>query len=145
MEINVRLATREDVKGIIDLCNEVFEENTTLDKALESYDQTCNDSNQIYLIGTVDGQIVAHAKATIIPTMYEGMGNYSIINHVCVKEEYRKHHFATKLLDEITKISKEKGCKNLSLWSKNFREAAHACYLNYGFEVVDAKFFEKEI
>jgi len=34
MEINVRLATREDVKGIIDLCNEVFEENTTLDKAL---------------------------------------------------------------------------------------------------------------
>ncbi len=49
------------------------------------------------------------------------------------------------MLDEISRICKERGCKKLALWSKNFRQPAHACYQKYGFEVVDAKFFEKEI
>lgn len=145
MKVEFRLASINDVEGIITLCNECFSENTSLEYALKSFKETENDPNQIYLVGLMDGQIIAHAKLTIIPTMYEEMNTYAILNHVCVKNEYRRHKIGTKLLNECYKICQERDCVCLELWSKNFRTAAHACYKNYGFDVMDAKFFTKEV
>ena len=144
-EVIFKKAELKDVDGIIQLCNECFEENTSLAYAKTIFEQTMHDPNQIYLIGIMDNQIVAHTKITIIPTIYENMNTYSIINHVCVKPEYRRHNIATKMLDEVTRICKEKNCKAIELWSNNFRVPAHALYKKYGFIVNDAKFFSKEI
>ncbi len=137
------LLKEEDLEEVILLCDEVFNEHTDLAYAKKVFEQTKNDPNQIYLVGKLNGKIVSHLKATIIPTIYEDMNTYAILNHVCVQESCRRHNIATKMLDEVSRICKEKGCKNLALWSKNFRIPAHACYQKYGFEVVDAKFFEK--
>ena len=104
-----------------------------------------DDKNQIYLIGSLDNKIIAHAKITIIPTIYEDMNTYAILNHVCVKEEYRRHHVGTKLLDECFKIAYKHNCKTVELWSKNFRVAAHGLYKKYGFDIMDAKFFTKNV
>ncbi len=145
MNINFRIATIDDVENIIDLCNECFNESTSYEFAKESFKKTMNDENQIYVVGFMDGKLIAHMKVTVIPTMYEGMETYAILNHVCVKPEYRRHSIATHMLDYVKKIAKEKNCIALELWSKNFRVPAHACYKNYGFEVVDAKFFSKSI
>jgi len=145
MEVKFRKATMDDVEAIIKLCNECFEENTSIDYAKKIYKETENDENQIYLVGIANDEIIAHTKITIIPTIYEKMNTYSILNHVCVKPEYRRHNIATKMLDECERISKEKNCVAMELWSNNFRQAAHACYKNYGFVVNDAKFFSKEI
>ena len=145
MEVIFRRATSEDIEGIITLCNECFEEETSLEYAKRIFEETKNDKNQIYLVGTIDDKIIAHTKITIIPTMYEKMNTYSIINHVCVKKEYRRHNIATIMLDEVTKICKEMNCKTIELWSNNFRQPAHACYKKYGFVVNDAKFFSKDI
>lgn len=145
LNILFRRATSEDVEAIVALCNECFFENTSLDYAKKSFEQTKNDPNQIYLVGIMDDKIIAHVKITVIPTMYEKMNTYSILNHVCVKEEYRRHNIATKMLDECTKISKEMGCVAMELWSNNTRIPAHACYKHYGFVVNDAKFFSKAI
>lgn len=145
MEMKFRIANYEDIRGIIDLCNECFNENTSYEYAEKVFKNTEDDPNQIYLVGLLDDKIVAHTKITIIPTMYENMNTYCILNHVCVKPEYRRHNIATQMLDECTRISKEHNCVKMKLWSMNFREAAHACYKNYGFNVDDAKFFSKEI
>lgn len=145
MNIEFRKATSKDVEGIVRLCNECFFEETSMEYAKEMFEKTKDDPNQIYLVGIMDNQIIAHTKITIIPTMYEKMNTYSILNHVCVKEEYRRHNIATKMLDECTKISKEMGCVCMELWSNNTRIPAHACYKKYGFVVNDAKFFSKEI
>lgn len=145
MEVSFRIATIDDVLEIIKLCNECFMEDTSIEYAKKIFDETKDDPNQIYLVGIVNSKIVAHTKITIIPTMYEKMNTYSIINHVCVKPEYRRHNIATKMLDEVTKICKEKNCKTIELWSNNFRVPAHECYKKYGFIVNDAKFFSKEI
>lgn len=144
-DVKFRIATYEDVPKIIELCNLCFEENTSLEYAEKLFKQTENDPNQIYLIGEIDGEVIAHTKITIIPTIYEKMNTYSIINHVCVKPDFRRHNIATLMLDEVTKICKEHNCKTIELWSRNFRIPAHACYLNYGFEVDDSKFFIKNI
>lgn len=145
MEITFKIAGREDIPGIIELCNESFDETTSLEYAYKIFDQAKDDQNQIYVIGIANDEIIAHAKITIIPTIYEKMNTYAILNHVCVKQEYRRHNIATKMLDYITEICKEKNCVCMELWSNNFRVPAHACYKNYGFIVNDAKFFSKEI
>ena len=143
--VNFSEVTLNDVEEIISLCNECFNENTSLEYAKESFLLTQNDGNDIYLKGVFDGKIIAHSKITIIHTMYEKMNTYAILNHVCVKPEYRRCGVATKMLDEITKICLKKGVKTLELWSNNVRVAAHACYKNYGFHLDDAGFFSKKI
>lgn len=145
MSVQFRIATLDDVEGIIQLCNECFGENTSLEYAQKIYSENENDVNQIYVIGIKDNEIIAHSKINIIPTIYEEMNTYAILNHVCVKPELRREHIGTKLLDECFKIAKEHNCKCIELWSKNFRQAAHGLYHKYGFDVVDAKFFSKNI
>ena len=145
MEVKFRKAVYDDVESIIKLCNECFFENTNIDYAKNVYTKTENDDNQIYIVGYLNDELVAHAKITIIPTMYEDMNTYSILNHVCVKEKYRRCNIGTRLLEECERISKMKNCSAMKLWSNNFRKPAHECYKNYGFIVNDAKFFSKEI
>lgn len=144
MEVSFKIATIDDVEAIITLCNECFNENTNIEYAKKVFLETEHDKNQIYLIGIVDGKVIAHSKITIIPTIYEDMNTYSILNHVCVKPDYRRHNIATKMLIECERISKENGCVVMELWSKNFRQPAHACYKKYGFVVNDAAFFQKQ-
>ena len=108
MKVEFKRATVEDVEGIIELCNECFNESNSIDYAKEIFLKTKEDENQIYVIGVVDNKIIAHTKITIIPTIYEKMNKYAILNHVCVKPEYRRHDIATKMLEECEKISKEK-------------------------------------
>lgn len=102
------------------------------------------DPHQIYVVGELEGQIVAHALVNVIPTIYEEMNTYAILNHVCVKPDVRRGGIGTGLLDYCFEIARGAGCKKVELWSKNFRVAAHGLYHKYGFEVLDAKFFEKE-
>lgn len=145
MEAKYRKATADDVEAIVELCNECFFENTSLDYAKKMFAESEKDENQIYVVGYIDDVIVSHAKITIIPTMYEDMNTYSILNHVCVRPEYRKHFIATKMLTVCERISKDHNCVKMELWSNNSRQPAHACYKNYGFVVEDAKFFSKVI
>ena len=145
MDVKFKIATSQDIEGIIELCNECFDENTNLEYAKKIYEDNKDDPNQIYLIGIIDNNIVAHTKISIIPTIYEDMNTYAILNHVCVKPEFRREHIGTKMLDECFRIAKEYDCKSIELWSKNFREAAHKLYHSYGFEIMDAKFFTKNI
>lgn len=145
MKIQFRIANENDLENIIPLCNECFNEETSMEYARKIFEETKNDPNQIYIVGELEGQVVAHSKITIIPTIYEKMNTYAILNHVCVKPEYRRHNIATHMLDYITTICKERHCKVIELWSNNVRAAAHACYKNYGFHLEEAGFFDKNI
>lgn len=145
MEVKFKQATFSDLQDIISLTNECFDEKTPIAYAEKIWRENEDDPKQIYINGYLDGALVAHAKITIIPTIYENMGTFAILNHVCVKPSARRNHLGTKLLDEAFRICKEHNVKAVELWSKNFREAAHALYQKYGFEVVDAKFFSCKI
>lgn len=144
-EVTFSIATHDDLAGMIDLTNRCFDETTPLEYAEKIWNETSDDPNQIYLNGWKDGKIVAHTKITIIPTIYEDMNTYAILNHVCVDPDVRRQHLGTKLLDEVFRICHEHNVKTVEFWSKNFREAAHALYKKYGFEIVDAKFFAKDV
>lgn len=145
MEVIFREMKKNDVPNVVELCNEVFKENTSLEYAKKMYKKTKRDKNSIYIVGEAEGKIVSHLKITIIETLYEEMNTYAILNHVGVKEDYRRHGIATKMLDYAFDICKKRNCKKVELWSNNVRTAAHACYYNYGFELDDAGFFSKYV
>lgn len=145
MNVIFRVANYDDIENIIDLCNMCFDESTDIDYAKKIFKENEHDKNQIYIVGEINGEIIAHCKINIIPTIYQKMNTYAILNHVCVNPKYRRHNIATKMLDECFKICKERKCVSVELWSMNFRVAAHACYKNYGFKVQDCKFFAKDI
>lgn len=145
MAIEFRIATAADLSDIIALTNECFDEHTSLEYAQKIWSENADDPRQIYLNGYLEDELVAHVKISIIPTIYEEMNTFAILNHVCVKPSVRRQHLGTKLLDETMRICRERGVKTIELWSKNFRVPAHALYHKYGFEVVDAKFFAKEL
>lgn len=133
MKVEFKRLTLDDIEEAINLCNDCFEEFTNLEYAKEVFNKTKDSSNNIYIIWIFNNEIVSHAKITIIDTIYENMGTYAILNHVCVKKDYRRHKIATKMLDEITKICLNNNCRSIKLWSKNTRTAAHLCYKKYGF------------
>lgn len=145
MNLSFNVATDEDIRGIIELCNLCFDEDTNMDYANKIWEETKNNPNDIYVVGKLDGKIVAHGKITVIKTIYENMNTYAILNHICVHPECRRNNIATKMLDYISQICKEKNCVCMELWSKNFRTAAHACYQNYGFIKDEAGFFSKDL
>lgn len=145
MKIKFKLAEVSDIKGLVDLCNECFEENTSHEKALKIFNETMHDPNQVYLIGIMDGKIVAHTRIAIVKTMFDGMDTFAILNHVCVKPDYRHHHIATHMLEVIKTICTQKGCCAIKLWSRNFRVPAHTCYKKFGFVADDATFFSLDI
>ncbi len=144
MKIKFRKALIDDVSAIVELCNECFNADTSVEEAKQLFNETVDDDNQIYLVGTVDDKVVAHTKLTIVPMMYNELKTYAVLNHVCVKPEYRRHNIATAMLSVCEKIAKKMNCDGMKLWSNNVRVPAHKCYLNYGFEIEDAKFFSKE-
>ncbi len=145
MEVTFREAKMEDLEGLIALCNECFSENTTIEYAREVFLQNMKDPNTIYLIGVTNGKIVAHTRISIVRTIFSDMNTFSILNHVCVKPEYRRHNLATKMLEIVEKVCLDQGCKSMKLWSNNVRVPAHKCYKKFGFILEEAGFFEKVI
>ena len=145
MEVTFKKASIEDVEGLVGLCNECFEENTSLEYAKDLFKKTESDPNNIYLIGIENGKVIAHTKITIIRTIFEDMNTYAILNHVCVKPEYRRHNLATRMLEIVEKICIDQDCKTIKLWSNNIRVPAHKCYKKFGFILKEAGFFDKEI
>lgn len=145
MKVEFKVMDSHELADTIELCNLCFDEKTNLEYAKKIFEQNKDDPNQIYIIGKLEDKIVAHLKITIIPTIYEDMNVYAILNHVCVHPDYRRHKLGTKLLDDAFKICKKMNCKKVELWSRNFRIAAHKLYLDYGFEIDDAKFFSKVV
>lgn len=53
MFVSFRIAKKEDIKDIIDLCNECFFENTSYEYANKVFDENVDDPNSIYLVGEI--------------------------------------------------------------------------------------------
>jgi len=143
MEIVFKEVELEDLEQTLDLCNRCFEEQNDIEYAKKIFLE--KGPNDIYINGICNGKVIAHTKLTIIKTMYKPMQTYAMINHLCVDPEFRRHHIATHLLDVVFKVAKDHNCVEVVLWSKNFRKAAHGCYKHYGFELLEAGFFSKEV
>ena len=117
MEVRFKIAEERDIEGIIQLCNACFNEDTPLEYAKAVFQKTKDTGRDFYIVGVVGEEVIAHAKITIVETMYQPMMTYAILNHVCVKPDYRRFKIATHMLTEIENVCKKKGCVKMELWT----------------------------
>lgn len=79
------------------------------------------------IIEDVNGQIIAG----ILSKMY--CWNCLYVDVLWVKEEYRKDGLGSKLLKEIEKVAKEKGCHLIHMDTFDFQ--AKDFYIKHGYEI----------
>ena len=146
MKIVFKLLDDERLSEAINLCNICFKENTSVEEAQKNFEAEKDDKHHMYIVGfTEDGKLVAHVRLQFIETIFSSMTSYAILNHVCVHPDYRRHRIGSKMLEYVSDICRDRGCKEIKLWSNNYRVASHALYKDFGFEKVDATFYNKEL
>ena len=63
MEVEFRIANANDLEGIVDLCNKVFEERTTYEYAKKVFEKTQND---FIFLNNLFFSIQSYAKMRIL-------------------------------------------------------------------------------
>ncbi|MCC7572560.1 MAG: GNAT family N-acetyltransferase [Candidatus Methanofastidiosum sp.] len=91
-----------------------------------------NKSNK-YLIARNKNVIVGFISLSTKNSMWQE-GNIGHIDELIVDKNFRKMGVGLLLLDAITKIARENGCKRLELDSAFHRKEAHIFYEKNGFE-----------
>lgn len=71
--------------------------------------------------------------------------SYCYANYVCVYNDYRNQHIATKLLEKAFSICKDEGISYIELTTNPTRVEAHELYKKLGFEQRNTDVFRKEI
>lgn len=71
--------------------------------------------------------------------------SYGYANYVCVHNDYRNQHIATKLLEKAFSICKDEGISYIELTTNPTRVEAHELYKKLGFEQRNTDVFRKEI
>ena len=74
----------------------------------------------------------------IIESLTHNVRPFAVIENVVTHLEYRNHGYASALLEEATKIAKQKGCYKISLETGSNKESTLNFYRKNGFEI-DAK------
>lgn len=98
----------------------------------------------ISLIAVADDVVVGHILLCYRHDVVRNYGYYEL-QYVCVREAYRRHGIATKLLLKCEELARQNGLHHIMFTSGNQRVAAHACYLKNGYRIRDSAIFIKEI
>ena len=84
------IANETHIPEIVKLCNQIFEEETDMKKALKIYKENEHDKNQIYLIGIIDNEIMLEVIERICKergctSLKLWSNNYRTAAHACYK------------------------------------------------------------
>lgn len=133
----MKVIIRKYKKKDLDSLNEILKESYNLEKSGRK-------SNNIELVAWCDEKVVGYL---VVNRNYDSINGiyYFHINYVCVRSEYRNQGIATKLLQEVFKIAKDKNISYIELTSNKKREVAQHLYQKNGFSIRDTNVFRKEI
>lgn len=139
--LKIRMAKKEDVKKIAEIearCFPVAEaaEEETLEKRYEAFSKN-------FIVAEKDGEVIGFINGCTTdkpelgdelyhyPNLHKPNGDYQTVFGLDVLPEYRKQGIAEKLLNELIRLSKERGKKGVILTCKD--HLIHY-YEKFGFE-----------
>lgn len=132
----------EDFDRIFELLVELYPDKTDKEKNRELFIEQFNKGRE-FLVAKEDDKLIGFISLFIrINLQIES--KLGLIDELIINKDYKNKGIGSKLIDEITKIAKEKGCKELSTFSNFKREDTHKFYENKGF-VKSSYYFWKEI
>ena len=102
-----------------------------------------NNSTNIELVAEYNNEIIGFLTLNKLHDSVEDIA-YFYINYVCVKNNYRRLHVATKLLEKAIELCKEENALYIELTSNPSRLEAHSLYEKLGFKIRCTDVFRKE-
>lgn len=154
--INIRKSKRCDFEKIFKLTEELYKAELPFDKNLNPHyytNQKAKDDLQKLisarkrtvlvaeendnLVGFVDGYIIIEKEEVYIEKV-------AYLDHLCVSKKHRERGIGGTLIDEFTKIMKEKGAKYIKLNAFENNIPAVSLYKKEGFKEYSV-YYMKEI
>ena len=125
MEIEIQKMTKEHLKQIENILEEQFDKfwnANVLDKELENPSST-------YIVAISEGQVVGYAG------LWQPLDEGHITN-IVTKKEKRGNKIATKMLEELIQIAKNRNLKYVTLEVNVHNDIAINLYKKYNFKEV---------
>lgn len=138
----IRVATKNDVSGILDLYHQLALGQATTDndylsnpeKYQQAFTQIEKFPGQQLLVAEEQGKIVGTLVMLIVPNLSHGALPWAIIENMVVAESYHRKGVGKLLIEYAEAEAKEAGCYKVQLLSDNRRQWAHAFYRAMGFK-----------
>jgi len=149
--IKIRKATKNDLDKIINLKKEWDKEfngitgtneKLNISEVKKEFYESLNPAKGVLLVIEENGIIEGYLQGDFLTHVPSNKRGY--IGDIFVKKEFRKRNLATKLINEFTKIVKNKKFKSVQLHVNIKNKRAYGLYQKTGFEMTDYK-MEKKI
>ncbi len=135
-----RKARHEDLRFILELLNDgkvgnVLEQiEDPLPAAYEdAFAAIEADSNQLLLVGEIEGRIVASLQLTFIPGITHRGAWRAQVEAVRVVRELRGQKIGEAMMRHVIALARERGCDRVQLTTNKARDDAHRFYRRLGF------------
>lgn len=124
--INIRKARKCDFDEIFKLAKQLYETELPFDKNLyedyyngkkskEDLKKSISSRKRTFLVAEEDNNIVGYIDGYLIEDKEVYINKVSYIDHLCVDSKHRNKGIGKMLMDEFTKIMKEKNAKFIKL------------------------------
>lgn len=124
--VNIRKAKKADFDKILKLAKELHEAELPFDKNLNKnyYDnkkeikdlkKSILSRKKVFLVADSNNDVIAYINGYLLDKEEAYIQKVAYLDNLCVSEEYRKQGIGKMLIDEFTKIMKEKGAKFIKL------------------------------
>jgi len=144
----VRNAELGDEQGLINqmkivdsetkfLAREPSEFNFTLEQEREFIRNSINDENSLFLIGEIDGRIIANCAVGVISNNKRYLHRAAMGIAVC--KDYWNKGIGKKMMHECIKWCEKKGIEQLELEVVTQNNHAISMYQNLGFDIYGTK------
>ncbi len=92
------------------------------------------DQNTLLIVGEIANEVLACMQISFIPGLTYRGGWRAHIEGVRVADRMRGKGIGHALMEEAMRLSRERGCKIMQLFTHNDRRDAHRFYESLGFE-----------
>ncbi len=140
-DITFRTAHRNDLSAIVALLAD-DDINGFREAAVEplprgylaAFAAIVGDANNALFVGELDGEVIATAQVTIVPTLVAQGTTRAFVEGVRVTSKIRSRGFGAKLLAFCEDFARSRGAGSLQLTTSMGRVNAHRFYDRLGYE-----------
>ncbi|MCM1226208.1 MAG: GNAT family N-acetyltransferase [Clostridium sp.] len=132
-----------DLKECYDLCMKSFNEDFAFSDIEETYKMCRNDPHYHFIVGKLDGKIVAYTSMNIFHNLFDGKRPIATLWYVCVDESRRRMGIGRRLFEEIENIAKDNNCEIIYFTCLHDNRKAQQFYKSMGYSEDKEKAFVK--
>lgn len=134
MEIQIREVDLHDFDQVFGLLKQLWPDKELNYAGMKKmFDHNAGAPGHFYIVAVTGPQIIGFCSLTIKHNLWQ-QALLGYLDEMVVEESYRGQGIGKKLVNRISEIALQQGCKCLELESSFPREKAHAFYEQLGFK-----------